>query len=113
MIFQILGRKLHSNLRKYNPKKSERPLLKEAPSFDRRDKTRFVVHDTPFRRVVLWILEMVFKMIMDLRVEGRENFPLDGPVVLAANHVTNFDVIAMQFSLPRPIFFMGKASLFD
>ncbi len=49
---------------------------------------------------------------MKLRVEGLENFPLDGAVVLAANHVTNFDVLPMQFSLPRPIFFMGKSSLF-
>lgn len=56
---------------------------------------------------------MFFKIIMDLRVEGRENFPLDGPVVLAANHVSSFDVLPMQFSLPRPIFFMGKASLFQ
>jgi 1-acyl-sn-glycerol-3-phosphate acyltransferase len=87
--------------------------LNETPSFDPRDKTRFVFHATPFRRVVLWILEMFFKTIMDLRVEGRENFPLDGPVVLAANHVSSFDVLPMQFSLPRPIFFMGKASLFQ
>jgi 1-acyl-sn-glycerol-3-phosphate acyltransferase len=29
-----------------------------------------------------------------------------------ANHVTNFDVFPMQFALPRPIFFMGKAELF-
>ena len=49
---------------------------------------------------------------MELRVEGLENFPLDGPVVLAANHVTNFDVLPMQFSVPRPIFFMSKSSLF-
>lgn len=54
-----------------------------------------------------------FLIIMDLRVEGRENFPLDGAVVLAANHISNFDVLPIQFSLPRPIFFMGKASLFQ
>jgi 1-acyl-sn-glycerol-3-phosphate acyltransferase len=87
--------------------------LNEAPSFDRRDKTRFVVHATPFRRVVLWILAKVFKIIMDLRVEGSENFPLDGPVILVANHVSNFDVLPMQFSLPRPIFFMVRASFFQ
>jgi len=32
--------------------------------------------------------------------------------VIACNHVTNFDVFPMQFSLPRPIFFMAKAELF-
>jgi 1-acyl-sn-glycerol-3-phosphate acyltransferase len=40
-------------------------------------------------------------------VAGLENFPREGPVVLVANHVTNFDVFPMQFALPRPIFFMG------
>lgn len=49
---------------------------------------------------------------MKLDVQGVENLPTDGAVVLAANHVTNFDVIPMQLSIPRPIFFMGKASLF-
>lgn len=50
---------------------------------------------------------------MKFNVEGLENLPLDGPVIIAANHVTNFDVFPMQFSLPRPIFFMGKAELFS
>jgi 1-acyl-sn-glycerol-3-phosphate acyltransferase len=113
LYFQVLDSFLPSTCRKYNPKKSERPLLNEIPSFDPREKTRFVFHITPFRRVVLWILEMFFKAIVDLRVEGRENFPLDGPVVLAINHVSNFDALPIQFSLPRPIFFMGKASLFQ
>ena len=49
---------------------------------------------------------------MKLEVQGAENLPSDGAVVLTANHVTNFDVIPMQLSIPRPIFFMGKASLF-
>jgi 1-acyl-sn-glycerol-3-phosphate acyltransferase len=34
-----------------------------------------------------------------------------GPVVLAANHLTFFDVFFMQFALPRPIFYMAKAEL--
>jgi 1-acyl-sn-glycerol-3-phosphate acyltransferase len=86
--------------------------LTETLSFDPRDKIRFVFHVTPFRKIVLSVIRVLFKAVMELRVEGLHNFPLDGPVVLAANHNTNFDVLAMQFSLPRPIFFMGKASLF-
>ena len=49
---------------------------------------------------------------MTIDVSGLENFPRKGPIILAANHVTNFDVFPMQFALPRPIFFMGKAELF-
>jgi 1-acyl-sn-glycerol-3-phosphate acyltransferase len=60
----------------------------------------------------VFVVGNLFKLIMKLDVQGLENLPSDGPVVLAANHVTNFDVIPMQLSLPRPIFFMGKANLF-
>ena len=86
--------------------------MPETSSFDPRDKSRFVFHVTPFRKALIFALRNLFKLIMELRVEGLENFPLDGPVVLAANHVTNFDVLPMQFSVPRPIFFMSKSSLF-
>ena len=33
-------------------------------------------------------------------------------MVVACNHVTNFDVFPLQLSLPRPIFYMAKAELF-
>jgi 1-acyl-sn-glycerol-3-phosphate acyltransferase len=49
---------------------------------------------------------------MKLDVQGLENFPLDGAVIIACNHVTNFDVFPMQFSLPRPLFYMAKSELF-
>jgi 1-acyl-sn-glycerol-3-phosphate acyltransferase len=52
------------------------------------------------------------KLFMKLEVVGLENLPLEGPVIVAANHVTNFDVFPMQIALPRPIFYMGKAELF-
>jgi 1-acyl-sn-glycerol-3-phosphate acyltransferase len=87
-------------------------ILTEVTFLDPRDKRAFVFHATPFRRSLVFVLENLFKLIMELEVQGTENLPADGPAVLAANHVTNFDVLPMQFSLPRPIFFMGKSSLF-
>jgi 1-acyl-sn-glycerol-3-phosphate acyltransferase len=53
------------------------------------------------------------QLITSLHCRGVENLPRRGPVILAANHVTNYDVFFMQFALPRPIFFMGKAELFE
>ena len=49
---------------------------------------------------------------MNLEVHGMENIPLEGALIVASNHITNFDVIPMQLALPRVIFFMGKAELF-
>jgi len=57
-------------------------------------------------------LRAAFRIVMEMRVEGLAHFPSDGGVIVACNHVTNFDVFPMQLSLPRPIFYMGKAELF-
>ncbi|RME87280.1 MAG: 1-acyl-sn-glycerol-3-phosphate acyltransferase [Anaerolineae bacterium] len=86
--------------------------LTAANEFDPRDRKRFRFEMTPFRAFLTFTLTRLFRLVMDLHVEGLENFPLEGPVIVAANHVTNFDVFPMQMALPRPIFFMGKAELF-
>jgi 1-acyl-sn-glycerol-3-phosphate acyltransferase len=79
---------------------------------DPRDGRQFLFHATPLRKISLALVRASFSLIMDRQVDGLEFFPLDGPVIVAANHVTNFDVFPMQLSLPRPIFYMGKAELF-
>ncbi len=86
--------------------------MTEVTFLDPRNKLHFSFRTTPFRRFVVFVLGSFFKLIMKLDVQGAENLPADGAVVLAANHVTNFDVIPMQLSLPRPIFFMAKSGLF-
>lgn len=86
--------------------------MTEVTFFDPRDKLHFSFRTTPFRRFVVFVLGSLFKLVMKLEVQGVENLPADGAVVLVANHVTNFDVIPMQLSLPRPIFFMAKSGLF-
>jgi len=83
-----------------------------TPEIDPRDKKKFYFTDTPHRRALVAGARFLFNVVMKMEVSGVENVPRDGPVILAANHVTNFDVFPMQFALPRPIFFMGKAELF-
>jgi len=79
---------------------------------DPREKENYALEATPFRIGLVAVLTWMFKLFMDLRVEGLEHLPQDGAVIIAANHVTNFDVFPMQISLPRPIFYMAKDSLF-
>jgi len=85
----------------------------DTPENDPRNLKQFAFHATMFRKLFVGFLRLMFRLIMRMEVKGLENFPLDGPVVIACNHVTNFDVFPMQFSLPRPIFFMAKAELFN
>lgn len=84
----------------------------QRPQTDPRDKKKFYFTDTPQRRALVAIARSLFKLVMKLEVAGLENFPRQGAVILAANYVTNFDVFTMQFAVPRPIFFIGKAELF-
>lgn len=80
--------------------------------FDPRDRQQYSFQVTLFRRLLVRVLRLLFRLLMKLDVQGIENFPLDGSVIVASNHVTNFDVFPMQFSLPRPIFYMAKSELF-
>lgn len=78
------------------------------PEADPRNKKKFYLTDTLQRRALVAVARALFKLVMKLEVVGLENFPPEGAVILAANHVTNFDVFPMQFVLPRPIFLWGK-----
>lgn len=45
-------------------------------------------------------------------VEGAENIPLSGPVLIAPIHRSNVDFAASLFISPRKVFFMAKDGLF-
>ncbi len=81
--------------------------------FDLRDQKKYYLEETPARRFIFWLIRIFFDIFTVVRIEGRENFPLDGPVIIAANHVTNFDAFPIQFAVPRGICYMGKAELFN
>lgn len=83
-----------------------------TPKPDSRDKRKYYFTDTPQRRALIVLARLIIAPLMTWESAGMENFPHEGAVILAANHVTNFDVFPMQFSVSRPIFFMGKAELF-
>lgn len=86
--------------------------LHPQPISDPRDQKKFYFADTPQRRALVRLARFLFGFVMEMQVHGLENFPSEGAVIVAANHVTNFDVFPMQFALPRPLFFMAKAELF-
>jgi len=46
------------------------------------------------------------------RVEGRQNVPATGPVLLIGNHQSYFDIPMMGLASPRRTFFLAKKSLF-
>jgi 1-acyl-sn-glycerol-3-phosphate acyltransferase len=68
-------------------------------------------------RVFYWLLKFVFigpvlKTVFRPRVEGAENVPEDGPVILASNHLSYADWLFMPLTLPRRVTFVAKAEYF-
>lgn len=79
---------------------------------DLRDRYDYPLEETRFHRLIVGILRIIFKLIMTLEIKGVDQIPVQGPVILTANHVTNFDIFPLQLAIDRPIFFMGKSELF-
>jgi 1-acyl-sn-glycerol-3-phosphate acyltransferase len=86
-------------------------LNQSEKTADPRDQKKFVFRVTPVRRVTVAMIRLILPFLMKRTIFGVENLPSEGPVVLAANHLTNFDVFPIQLCLPRPLFFMAKAEL--
>ena len=85
----------------------------EIPVNDPRPSLHYPLAETHFHKIMVALARWVFKPIMVMDIHGLENLPSQGAAIVAANHLTNFDVFPLQFALPRPLFFMGKAELFQ
>jgi 1-acyl-sn-glycerol-3-phosphate acyltransferase len=108
--FQRLTGKSYRNL-------IEEPALltypnSNQPAPDRRDQKTYYFQATRSRKVFVASFKAIYRICAKLEIEGAEKLPVEGPAILAANHLSNYDVFPLQFALPRPIFFMGKEELF-
>mgnify|MGYP003643916989 FL=1 len=64
-----------------------------------------VLARTVFSPVLLWIAGV------KLTVKGRENVPLNKPVIFVANHCSHLDIGTLCRSLPVNLHFIGKKEL--
>ena len=58
------------------------------------------------------VVKPLMRVWFRIRVEGGDNVPKDGPVILASNHRSNMDPVLLASALHRPVAFMAKAELF-
>ena len=59
-----------------------------------------------------FILFLFLKICFLSKSEGRENIPKNGGVIIASNHISYFDPLAVGCASPRVIDFMARDSLF-
>jgi 1-acyl-sn-glycerol-3-phosphate acyltransferase len=63
-----------------------------------------------FAKAVCTIILNIFSR---WKVEGLEQIPPDGPVILVCNHVSYWDPVLVGCAMPRKVRFMAKAELFS
>ncbi|MEI7849257.1 MAG: lysophospholipid acyltransferase family protein [Chloroflexota bacterium] len=85
----------------------------QIPINDPRITLNYPLSETYFHKLIVFWAKGIFRLFMELRVNGVENLPRTGPAVICANHLVMFDVFPLQLALPRMIYFMGKAELFQ
>ena len=85
----------------------------EIPVNDPRPSLNYPLAPTRLNRILVSAAHWVFKVVMVMDIHGLENLPRQGAAIVASNHVNNFDVFPLQLALPRALFFMGKAELFQ
>jgi len=64
------------------------------------------------QKIFLATCRPLLNILFSWKVEGRDNIPLTGPLILVANHVHVLDPFFLAFSFPRWINFMAKEELF-
>jgi 1-acyl-sn-glycerol-3-phosphate acyltransferase len=66
--------------------------------------------------MLYWIFRSIFigffKITGRFQVIGHANIPTEGPVILASNHVSNFDPLVLGCAVKRKVHFIAKEELF-
>lgn len=65
-----------------------------------------------FYRSVKPFIKCFIYAVYKPRIEGLENIPTTGKLILAGNHTDNLDSLLLLSAIDRPIHFLGKHTLF-
>jgi 1-acyl-sn-glycerol-3-phosphate acyltransferase len=63
-------------------------------------------------RAAAMVVKPLMRTWFRIRLEGAEQIPAGGPVILASNHRSNMDPVLLAAAVRRPVAFMAKVELF-
>jgi len=66
-----------------------------------------------FWKYAQFIAQILTKLLFDLKVQGRENIPKRGGVLIVSNHQSYLDAVVLAAFLERPVNFVGQSGLFE
>ena len=64
-------------------------------------------------RITKVLARLILRVFCRIEVTGAEKVPLEGPVIIASNHLSWLDPPAIGVVLPRPIAYIARADLFE
>ncbi len=59
------------------------------------------------------LFQLYFFLFHRVNVEGREKIPKTGPLLIYANHPNVLDMFLLAVNMPRQVYYMAKAELFE
>lgn len=59
------------------------------------------------------ILQVTMRLPYRPGIEGAQNIPATGPVILASNHLSGADIVFLATRIDRTVHFLGKSDLFS
>ncbi|MEI7885562.1 MAG: lysophospholipid acyltransferase family protein [Clostridia bacterium] len=62
--------------------------------------------------IILSLVKIYYFTVRRLKIVGKENVPVTGALIVAANHVSVQDPLVVACALPRKISYMSKSELF-
>lgn len=65
-----------------------------------------------YQAIRLFLL-VIFKLFFRIKVNGRENLPKTGGVIMMSNHISAYDPPLLAAIFSRPVRFMAKKELFE
>lgn len=69
--------------------------------------SRWTPNHSGMRRILRGLIRILFFLLTRVRIEGKENIPSSGPLIVAANHFHFLDPLAVIYAMPWPLDFIG------
>lgn len=63
------------------------------------------------RKMMLFFARLLLRLFTRLEIRGKENIPLQGPVILAGNHVAILEAVFLAAYSPRLVEFLGTGDI--
>ena len=85
---------------------------REGPALDRGRLRWYRDATLTYRFTAGYVIPSILKTLAHVTVEGLENIPSTGPVILAANHRDNLDAYLLLHLVPRMVHFAARPDAF-